>query len=490
MFNKRTKLGAYTLIMSAVVLAVIILINLLALGAPSKYTKLDMTELEYYTLDETTVDAVSKVNEEVNIYLICAGGSDESQGSDNSLPKLSLFLSRYSDINSKIKVNIVDPVANPTFINAYDQSGLANYNLIVESAKRFKIIDFADLYYYFSEEYGRIAADQYQSFMQYAYYYTGTYPSLTLNFDGESQLTSALDYVTTDHIPSVYVLEGHGEAALSETLKTNIKNDSMSVFGLNLMTEEMPEDAECIIINAPSTDINEDEAKILSDYLSKGGRIFLTTLYTNTSLPRLMGVLGEYGLSASDGIVVEGSSGYHYTGYPHYLMPKANEESPLIAPLSSLSLFAPMAHGITSGGETDRNVNVTPLFSTSDSAYTIEITAETLEKTDASSESKFDIGVLAVDSDTGATIIWLGSPVFSDNMDAMTGANYKYFTSMLGGIVERERITYNIPTNAITNYYLVVSEGQALLWGAILVVIIPLLFVATGVVRWAVRRRK
>lgn len=490
MFNKRTKLGAYTLIMSAVVLAVIILINLLAMGVPSKYTKLDMTELEYYTLDADTVDAVSKVKEEVNIYLLCAGGSDESQGSDNSLPKLSLFLTRYSDINSKIKVTIIDPVANPTFINAYDQSGLSNYNVIVESAKRFKIIDFAELYYYFSEEYGMISADQYQSFMQYAYYYTGSYPSLTLNFDGESKITSALDYVTTDHIPSIYTLEGHGETAISETLKANIKNDSMSVAGLNLMTTQLPEDAECIIINAPTTDINEDEAKILSDYLNNGGKIMLTTLYTNTALPRLMDLLGEYGLSPSEGIVIEGSSGYHYTGYPHYLMPKANEEISLTAPLSSLSMFVPMAHGIISGGETDKNVTATPLFSTSDAAYTIEVTAETIEKTDASTEGKFDIGVLAVDNDTGATIIWLGSPVFDDNMDAMTGANYKYFISMLGGIVERERITYNIPTNAITNYYLVVSEGQALLWGAILVIIIPLIFVVTGVIRWAVRRRK
>ena len=118
-------------------------------------------------------------------------------------------------------------------------------------------------YYYYSDEYGVISADEYSSFMTYMYYYTGSYPATTLNFDGELLITSALDYVTTDRIPAVYYLEGHGESAISTTLSDNIKNDNMTLSSLNMLTSDIPDDAECIIINVPTSDINADEAAAL-----------------------------------------------------------------------------------------------------------------------------------------------------------------------------------------------------------------------------------
>lgn len=490
-FNKRTKIGTYTLVMVSIVLAAIVIINLMVLGMPSKYTKLDVTALELYTLSDTTLEAIPKIDEKVDIYLLCSGGEDASGSAVNNMPMLSVFLERYADNNDNIKVQIIDYVANPTFTDAYDPDGLENYTIIVESEKRFKIIDFSDLYYYYESSVGRIAPEQYQNFMYYYYYNYGTYPSLTLHFDGESQITSALDYVTTDHIPAIYTLEGHGETAISDTLKANIENDNMTLATLNLLTSTIPEDAECIIINVPTSDINIDEAAMLSEYLSGGGSVFLNTIYTNLALPNLMGVMAEYGLSAVQGMIVEGDSNMHYNNYPYYLLPTASLDSPLTATLaSSAYMFMPFSHGVLSGGETDKNVTVAPLFSTSSSAYTIEASAQTVEKTDSSAEGAFDIAVLAKDADSGAQIIWCGSPAFNDNMNSMTGGNYQYFISMLGGIVERDRIVYNIPANQVSSSYLVVNETQANLWGAIFVIIIPLIFAACGIARWYVRRRR
>lgn len=478
--------------MAAVVLAVIVVINLFVLGAPTKYTKLDITSLELYTLSETTAEAVPKIDEDVNIYFLCSGGEDASGSAINNLPLLSVFLGRYAELNDRINLQIIDPVADPTFTDAYDTNGLQNYSIIVESAKRFKIVDFAELYYYYSDAYGKIPADQYSSFMTYVYYTTGSYPSATLNFDGESQITSALDYVTTDHIPALYTLEGHGETELSATLTENIENDNMTVTALNLLSGTVPEDAECIIINSPTSDINEDEAAMLSEYLASGGRLFLTTVYTNLDLPNLMGVLAQYGLSAAEGMIVEGDSSMHYNNYPYYLLPSASSSSPLTASLaSSAYAFMPFSHGVVSGGETEKNVTSTPLFTTSSSAYTISSSAQTTEKTEESLEGPFDTAVIAMDGDTGAQIIWVGSPAFSDSANSMTsGANYQYFISILGGIVERDRIVYNIPANEVASAYLVVNEAQATLWSAIFIVIVPLAFAVMGIVRWYVRRRR
>lgn len=489
--NRRTKIGLYTLVMASVVLAVIIVINLLTLNAPTKYTKLDMTSLSLYTLSDTTAEAVEKITEEVNIYFLCSGGEDGSGSAVNNLPMLSVFLGRYAELNDNIKLNTVDPIANPTFTDKYEPDGLENYSIIVESAKRFKIVDFADLYYYYNESTGKISPDMYQTYMMYAQmgYFGNNIPVLTLNFDGESAITSALDYVTTDKIPTAYILEGHGETALSETLLTSIENDNMQTANLSLLTAAIPEDAGCIIINAPTTDINTDEAKALSEYLAGGGKMVVTTVYTSLGLPNLMGVLAEFGLSPVDGMIVEGDANRFANNTPYYLLPNVSTTSSLTAPLASSSayMFMAFSHGITNAEKED--LTVTPLFSTSSSAYTIPASAETTAKTEDSSIGPFDIGILAENGE-GGKLIWLGSPAFSDSMNQMTGANYQYFISMLGGIVERDRIVYNIPANEVAASRLVVNELQASLWSAVLIVILPLAFAVCGVIYWYVRRRK
>ncbi len=489
--NKRTKIGLYTLVMAAVVLAVIVVINLLVLSAPTKFTKFDMTSLSLYTLSDTTVEAVEKISEDINIYFLCSGDEDGSGSTINNLPMLSVFLGRYAELNDKISLSTVDVIANPTFTDKYEPDGLENYSIIVESAKRFKIVDFADLYYYYNESYGKISPDMYQTFMMYAQmgYFGNDIPVLELNFDGESAITSALDYVTTDKIPTVYILEGHGETALSDTLLTNIKNDNMITENLSLLTSEIPEDAGCIIINAPTTDINANEAKMLSEYLAGGGKMMVTTVYTSLALPNLMSVIAEYGLSPLEGMIVEGDPNRFANNTPYYLLPSVSTSSTLTAPLASSSayIFMPFAHGIA---KTEKEgITLTPLFSASSSAYTISAGAETMIKTEDSIDGPFDIGVLAENGE-GGQIIWLASPAFSDSMNQMTGANYQYFISMLGGIVERDRIVYNIPANEVSALLLVVNELQASLWSAVLIVIIPLSFAVCGIVRWYVRRRR
>lgn len=486
--SRRTKVGVYTLVMTAVVLAVIVVINVIALSLPSKYTKLDITSLELYTLSETTINEVPKIEDEIRMYLICSGGEDMSGSAINNMPLLSVFLGRYAELNKNISVEIVDPVEKPNFTEKYSSEGLEDYSIIIESEKRYKIIDLSDLYYYYSETYGVISADEYQSFVMYMTYYGGGVPELTTHFNGENTITSALDYVTTDRISAVYELTGHGETALSATLISSIEGDSMTLATLDLLTSDIPEDAECIVINLPTSDINADEAVALSAYLKNGGSLFLNTVYTVLDMPALMGVLAEYGLSAQEGMIVEADSTMHYNGYPFYLLPSANTASDITAAVDS-RLFAPYAHAVLSS-VTDKNITYTSLFSTSSEAYTIADDAETTEKTDASKVGTFDIAVHASDADSGAEIIWFGAPVFTDNANSVTGGNYQYFISSLGAIVERDRVVYSIPANTVGADYLIVNEVQATFWSTVLIVLLPLAIAVTGVVRWQLRRRR
>ena len=195
--TNRTKVGSYAFAAVLIVLAILIAINFIVLKLPTRYTKFDATAKKLYTLSDVTKKAIPNISEEVNIYLLCSGGTDSSGSSPNNLPTLSTYLSKYAEISENVKFKIIDPVENPNFTSKYTTDSLENYSIIVESAKRFKIIKFSELYYYYNEQYGEIGSDQYSNVMAYLNYY-GQNVSFDLCFDGESVITSALDFVTTD----------------------------------------------------------------------------------------------------------------------------------------------------------------------------------------------------------------------------------------------------------------------------------------------------
>ena len=95
-----------------------------------------------------------------------------------------------------------------------------------------------------------------------AYYSTG---SVSRSFDGEGQITSAIDYVTTETLPQVYLLSGHGEAALSDAFYGQLERanyETVSDFSL-LNVDAVPEDCSALIINAPTSDISDEELSLL-----------------------------------------------------------------------------------------------------------------------------------------------------------------------------------------------------------------------------------
>lgn len=74
----------------------------------------------------------------------------------------------------------------------------------------------------------------------------------------------------------MYVLEGHGESDLPETLADNIEKENIVTNTLSLLTvDEIPEDADVILSYAPQTDISEEEKEMLSDYAADGGKFLV-----------------------------------------------------------------------------------------------------------------------------------------------------------------------------------------------------------------------
>ena len=112
---------------------------------------------------------------------------------------------------------------------------------------------------------------------------------------------------------------------MDSTIKEDIEKANMDIQSLNLLTEgSVPDDADCLFIDSPSTDISEDEKTAIIDYLENGGKAMIFSDYTTEDLPNFDAVLENYGVQREAGIVFEGDNQHYAMQMPYYLVPTIN----------------------------------------------------------------------------------------------------------------------------------------------------------------------
>ena len=270
--------GTYSLMLTAVVLAILIVVNIFVSALPPALTQYDISASKLYSITSNTKVVVSALDQDVTIYWIVQDGKEDSV--------IENLLSKYETLSDHIHVEKKNPDVFPTFAQQYTDEEVANNSLVVESGTRSRFIGYDDIYV------------QETDLVTY---------STDSSFDGEGAITSAIDYVVNEDQPRVYVLEGHGEAELPASLSEQMEKENMEVVSFSLLTEDaIPEDADCILIYAPASDISAEEQAMLSDYVAGGGKLMVSAGPTEDGiLENLYGLLSDYGVEATDGIVVD-----------------------------------------------------------------------------------------------------------------------------------------------------------------------------------------
>lgn len=471
--QKALKLGSYSAFLTLVVIAIVIVVNLMFGELPSTVTKFDTSNIKLYTLTDTTVQLLKGLNEDVTMYYIVQNGSE-----DTSIEEM---LNRYSSYSSRIKIQVVDPTSNPNFSSRYTDSSLSNNSVIVESAKRSTVIDYTEIY-----------TTEYSDEDIYNYYMTGQMPSGTSYFYGESCLTTALDYVTSDDLPKLYCITGHGETPLDESVQKDIKAENIIWEELSLLTvTSIPNDAGSVLINTPTSDLSETEAQILRSYLDAGGKLVLFTAYSYcdpVTMPNLFSITAAYGLDPVPGLLIESNSKY-YTQSPYILLPKLNDAAELAGNLTTTGItpILAMAHGVEKNAQT--GCYIEPLLSTSEDAYVKADpqNAETLEKEDGDRSGLFYVGVSSENTTNGGKVLWYTSPVFFDS--SFYAYNSELFMSNLTLLCNKQS-SISIVGKAMQIQSLAVSSASALFWGFVLVILLPVGVVVFGFVVWNKRRKR
>lgn len=470
----KLKLGVFSIGMIAVNVAIVVVINLAVLALPEKYSSLDMTKEKLYTITKDTKNFLKNMEDDITIYVLSAKDSLKSQ--DKTLYQT---LENYKDASSHIKVVYKDPKVYPQFYSNYTDSAPSSNSIIVESAKRSKVIDYSSLY---------------ETSVDYS-----TYSQQTTGYDGEGQITSAISYVISDNMPTIYQITGHGEAELSSAYTDSIEKANINLKNLTLLKEDaVPEDAEAIIINGPTDDFSSDDAAKVSEYLKKGGKAFITTGYTEKELPNFEGILAEYDLSIAKGIVVEtDASGYYQS--PFYLLPEIGYTE-WTSDVVNGYVFSPYCKGITHpDAEEDGEIAYTDLLNTKASAFakTDVANMNSIDKEDVDVDGPFALAVevekTVDENNTTQLFVFASTEMFTDNADQMVaGNNSKLFSSCMKSFIPSEDTdtTVVIPVKEYETAKITVSAMKVILCAVGFVVLLPIVLLGTGIAIWAVRRKK
>ncbi len=494
--NRRTlRSGLYTVVVCAIVLAIVVFVNLIITVVPSKFAKLDVTTDKLYSTGETTEQVLETVKEDVTIYHLYEEGQNDGT--------VSTILERYPSISSHVKVTHVDPGVNPTFTAQFTEEQLTSNSLIVVSSKRNTVVDYDDMYKYYLPDYDQyVSYAEYQQYAQYMQMY-GQSVNAEPYFFGEQEITSAIDYVTTDNLPVIYYTALHGESELPSVYTESISKENIELKSLDLIsTGKVPEDAEAVIIYNPTNDFTEDETTYVLDYMKAGGDVILVTGFgsdVNGTLKNIAAMNAELGLAAVDGMVFESDAEKYYPQMPYMLFPTLNPVSEVASAMQNTNvyIYVPQAHGIVETG--DGEYTVTPILTTSDSAYiktAVDATTE-MSKADGDIEGEFMVGASVTVADANAAsvpgtktghFVWYSSAAMLDAQLSSYG-NSDLFISTVNTTCEKT-VSISIIGKSLGGGYLEMNEAESITWVIIVSVIVPLFALVLGIVIWAVRRRK
>ena len=296
--SRKAKRGSIATIIVAVFICIIILINYVAGLLTERFPNLqfDMTASQSYQLQKDTSEYLSKLKNDVTIYVLTRestfkSGLGASSGSQYFIQADKLLKKMAAE--DKVTLKFIDLSSNPTFTGKYTNidwnSDNANNLIIVESGKNYTAIPLDECFEYDSESYNYYGT----------YNYTGTKIE-------QAVITGILDVTSTEKVNIDFITGSGEEEKTYGALKTLLKQNAYSVKDINLSTQKLRASSKVAVLYAPTVDLSQDAVKKLSDWLDNNGEKGKTLIYVpidvKTTTPNLDELLEEYGMAVSDGL--------------------------------------------------------------------------------------------------------------------------------------------------------------------------------------------
>jgi ABC-type uncharacterized transport system involved in gliding motility auxiliary subunit len=263
--RRNARYGAITGLGVLVVLGILIAVNYVAAQQNKRW---DLTENQQYSLSDQTVKLLQGLENPVKVTVFDL---------EENLDRFRARLTEYSYHSDRVQVEYIDPEKRPIVAKQYELQSVPT--IVVEYMDRRE----------------------------------------RLTSDNEQDLTNALIKVLNPVERKVYFLAGHGEKDPENSEREGysgiadaLRRDNYQFEKLVLaQRNEIPEDATILAIAGPGTDLLESEVPLINQWLtSRAGKLLVLldppeNLSQTTPMPRLMGLLKEWGIEATETVVVD-----------------------------------------------------------------------------------------------------------------------------------------------------------------------------------------
>lgn len=463
---------ALTILLFAIIVALYLVINFVVQQA--NFTDFDFTKEKIYSISQATEDKLQNLDEDVTISIY------------NMYQYVEDFAYKYANLNDHIKVEELENLnAKTDWKTNYGVTDTSSF-LVIQTEDREKILFSSDFY---------------------TYDYT-TYEEIDTT---EEAITNAILDVTIEEKPKIYFLTGHNlySEDYFQYLQMSLEDEANEVESIDLLTTgSVPEDCQVLVITALQEDITEKERDAILDYIEQGGEILLLMdpNLNKIEMPNFQDVLDEYGVSVSDGYLLEGDANQMMAGAPNYIIAPISSSSEIVKNISMGLNICLINSGKLDFASTEeleeKNVTLETLATVSDQAFyrtDLESSSETKIDSDEDAAGATVAAMLTkeVDEDNTSKLIVFANTAFATNVQIdpqyyiLAITNYNNEDVLLNSVsylTQREdNITIRKDSEAVTTYNVTEMQTRIVLG---LIFSIPILIVVIGIVVWQLRRRK
>lgn len=449
--SPQSRYGTYSIIMTAVVIAIVILVNMIAGQLPDRVKNIDLSGNALYEITKTSKELLKDLDKEVQFHVLAEKSSVDE--------RIQTFVETYAALSKKIKVDWVDPVLHPASVTQYEAQ---ENSIVVEcpDTNRKTVIPFTDIIVY----------------DEMSYYTTGVMQEK--EFDGEGQLTSAVHYVTSDTPKTIYRTTGHGEATFSTTITDLMEKANFTIAELNLMMDnQIPEDCNLLVLYAPTSDLTADEKTVITDYLGNGGKVLFLMGDTKNETPNLDALMKSYGMEKVDGYIADTTRCYQ--GNPYYVFPEITASGEMAEHLSSNMVLLVQPFGFQLTDPERDTITVDSFMETSADGYAVTEETET--------QGTYTLGAIAVEDESRFTVISTASMIDANVTDSFSTLENTtlFMNAVTSNFDDVENLSIEAKSLA-TTFNTMQHTG---LLGLAAVIGVPVLIVVVGLMTWSKRRK-
>lgn len=446
---------------------------------------IDITQNQLYTLSDTSKQQIQNIEDEVTIYLI--GYSDNSS--------LAELIKQYTKVNENITMEVIEDITQRVDLQSIYSLTDDSEAIIVKTDENSKTLMYYDLY---------------------TYDYT-TYQQIDIS---EEKITNAIVDLTKEERPQIYFLTGHNEYSLTSELtllSSYLTNEVNNVSSLDLLvTGEVPEDADLVVIGSPQKDFYDQEVELLTAYVNNGGKILWLNdpLLTGETFPNMQKVLDLFGVTFQDGIILEQDEQKIALQSPNYIIPNiaTTNATKNIATDGGILLVNATKISLLSDEELEElNVDTQVILTTSDSAiFRTDVSNTSTSAISTDEVGSFMLGVELTktiqaddeeededEEEKQATLYVLANNFFISDYQVTIGGqqvspiefynNKDYILNTIAELTENEDVISIRKDTGVVTYIATEAEDNVI---KVIITVFPAMIIFIGIIVWIIRRRK